>query len=655
MPPLTKVKLQQIWNRAPGGNSGSRIVWLWHAIAFVALVWYLLKAKTPPPWTSDIHLPKPHGFSEYLKAGLWRGAWFHLVVSSLILGTVKWWSAAVVPKLEMKLAREVPRYVWFWPAMALIVVVALLSRLPRMEMSYWGDEGWALRHYVLGEWVPKDDKNMQGELEFKPVTWSHVFFDDRTGGNHFLFSICQKLTLNTWRWFKELPDYAFDESISRLPPLIAGVFSIVAIALFMRWLGRPAAGLLAALYLTLHPWHIRYSTEGRGYVMMLLFFILAVWALFWALRSGRWRAWITYGVMQFLAIYSWKVATLPFLEMDGLAAIWLLIRSEGSFRVRLASLGKLVVTGASMSALFVLLYATPSLQHPRALERLQHTGKPMDAIWLGNSLCGLLVGTPWHRSSPDNPTEVPVSEALAQSPLSTGAGIVSMLGLLALGAWRLSRTDPKQLLMWSAIAGGAVMGAAVFKWVIKIEWIFWYSFFVILPLAVLFGKGAGWLLAEGLAEAKQARGKICLGLAVLLPFLADRVALPQIRLMDSQPYESNREAFQLTRGQHEPWNFAGTSKIRTCYLWRHITLYDPRADRYVRDAATLQTLMSETDADDGELYYVVGQRGLFRTLQKDVMAILANPTLFDHKATLWAEEDIHTLEVYHYRKKRPAG
>jgi hypothetical protein len=61
--------------------------------------------------------------------------------------------------------------------------------------------------------------------------------------------------------------------------------------------------------------------------------------------------------------------------------------------------------------------------------------------------------------------------------------------------------------------------------------------------------------------------------------------------------------------------------------------------------------MKQADEIDGELYYVVGQRLLFRGLQKEVMAILSDTALFEKTHVLWAEEEIHTLEIYRYKKR----
>lgn len=650
LPASVGQKLTSLYQRLPGGTRGARLLWLWHLLAIIALLLFLKDWKVPEVWTSDATTPKPHKFSEYLHMGLHRGALIHIALSTLLLLTVRWWGGRETVTVETRLRRPRLRPVWFWPALGLIVITAFIMRWPRMSHSYWGDEGWAVRHYVYGEFEPVKGDDYQGGLKFSPVDWQHVLWDDRTGGNHFLFSILQKATLDVWRALGHHPVWAFDESISRLPLLAAGLGSIIVFALFLNWLGRPTAGLCGALWFALHPWHIRYSTEGRGYILMLFFFILAVWALFIALRDGRWRWWLLFIDVQFLAIYSWKVAALPLVVLNGLALLWLLRPRNGPLRARLGACSRLIAAGLSMSAFFLFLYLPCSLQSPRALIRLQQTGKPMDDNWLRNSLTGLLCGTPWHRDSHENPTEVPLEERVLRQPLPM-AGFAAAIALIVFGAARLFRESPSQATLWLSIIAAAAAGAALFKWKVKIEWIFWYSFFVILPLGVFHAIGLEYLL--GRARRWWVRRR---SVAVLLLITAGLAAgsayalqVPQIRLMDGQPYESNREAFQLTRGKHEPWGYQGPSTVKTCYLWRHIALYDPRGDRYVRTPERLRELMAEADRTGTELYYIVGQRGLFRVLQKNVMALLENPQFFERTATLWAEQDIHTLEIYHYR------
>ena len=649
------------WSRIPGQTSGARLLWSWHFLALIALIWMLKDWKLPSDWPSDLVHGTPPKFSAILKMGLWKGGIIHACVSALIVGSVRWWGRAKPCLIETQLPHPQPSRWWFWPVLLIVIVGASSLRLPRMAHSYWGDEGWALRYYGHGKYEPVSGDDMQGPLQFKPVTWSHVLWDDQTGGNHYLFSILQKLTMDTWRWWKGLPDSAFDEAVSRLPLLVGGLASIVAIALFLRWQGRPRAGLFAAAFFAIHPWHIRYSTEARGYILMVLFFTLAVWALLYALRSDRWRGWLMLGALQFLAVYAWKVAALPFVTITSVISITLLLKhGDGpvSISERVSRLARPLVVGLTAGALFVFMVAPCSLQSPRAIERLKHTGKPMETHWFYNSLSGLLIGVPWFRADSDNPTEVPLKEALATRPLSVGFGLIAALGLLVAGAGTLFRHRPLQGWMWLSVFAAGALGASVFKWVMGIEWIFWYFFFIILPLAVFSGLGmdALWGKAEalrlpGAALALRLRGALSLALGLLAPVAMAHTATPQIKLMHAQPYESHRQAFQLTRGQHEPWGFEGPSKVITCHLWRHIELYDPRADTYVRDATRLRERMAEVDQNGGALYYVVGQRRLFRDLQAEVYALLQDPELFERKDILWAEEDIHTLEIFRYRGK----
>jgi hypothetical protein len=495
------------------------------------------------------------------------------------------------------------------------------------------------------------DDDYQGELKFTPIPWKRVLWDDRTGGNHFFFSILQKLTMDTWRSVKGLPDWAFDETISRLPLLFAGMASIMVFALFLSWMGRPVAGLFGALWFTLHPWHVRYSTEARGYILMMFFLILAVWCLWIAMREQRWRWWTAVGVTQFLAIYSWKVAALPLLCVDVLALCWMLRRVHGPLRARIGACLRLITVCLSMTALFSFLYMPPLLQSARALVRLQTTGKPMNTEWLRNSVSLLITGTPWERASQENPTEVPLRER-AEGSLQAALGVSCAVGFLLLGLARLWRESPTQTVIYLSIILAAAAGAALFKWKVRIEWITWYFFFLIFPLGIMQGIGLEWLVAKVQSMWRRARSlaAVCGGGLVLAAGSVCAVKVPQIQLMDWQPYESHQEAFYLTRGRHEPLGYAGVSKVKTCYLWRHIYLYDPRGDHDVRTEAQLRQLMEETQRTDGELYYVVGMRGFFADMQKEVYAILNDQQYFEKLATLWAEEEIHTLEIYRYRR-----
>jgi len=627
-----------LWQRVPGGSRGARIVWLWHLGTLIVALLFLREGKLP--W--ELKLPGPVTASLFkygLVTGLWWGAVAHALISAALLATVRLWGRTDAPARPVTV--RMPLRWGFWLALGLILAGALWLRLPRMNLSYWGDEGWAARYYSHGNWRPAKGATYQDELRFEKVDWRRTLWDDSTGGNHYLFSVVDRMVQDGWRALRGLPDYAFSESLSRMPPLVAGMASIAVIALFLSWLGRGRAGLLAALFFALHPWHIRYSTEARGYTLMVLFATLTLWALLYAQRDGRWRGWLLAGLASFLTAYSWKMAILPLLAVHAVFLLALLRAKSGAHATRW------LVAHLTVGALFVFLAGPCLAQAPLVTKELRNNSKPMDAAWLNSALSGPAFGMEWNRDDPLNPHETPMREMLATRPLLTGFVLAAEVLLLIGGVWMVGTQRPVLALMLIGVLLSAVSGALIFKFGVQVEWIPWYSFFVLLPLA--FFKG---IALDGCMVWMQRRTRapaLAAGLLVV-PAAGWAAAAPQIHLLHRMPYENMRAAFELTRGRHEPWNYAGPSKVYTCYLWRHHSLYDPRGDTHVRTGDELKTLMAEVDRVQGELYYIVGQRDLFMAMNPEVMAILQDPQKFEKQATLWAEHSVLTLEIYHYQR-----
>ena len=643
----TRSRLSSWWKAVPGATDGAKGVWLWHLLALVALVIFLKEFKTP--WELKLNGPVSASLFKYgFQVGLWWGAVAHVAISLLLLATPRLWGGGAATEPSSVSTTAQPLRWGFWLALAVIFAGALWLRLPRMNLSYWGDEGWAARYYSHGNWRPAKGKTYQDALTFEKVDWRKTLWDDHTGGNHYFFSAVDRLTLDTWRAVSGLPDYAFSEAVSRLPPLLAGLASLVALALFLAWLGYARAGLLAALLLALHPWHIRYSSEARGYTMMLLFFILAVWALMAGLRgTGRWRPWLLFALTSFLAAWSWKLAVVPLLAVNAVFLVLLVLGVVCPAQARVVVFKRWLVAGLTAGALFVFLAGPGIAQSPYVTEDLRNSGEPMDGLWVRKSLSGMVFGAPWDREDQLNPHETPIREQWQARPLLTGFALGTEVLMLVGGAWVLSRRQRLLGLGMVAVLLSAVAGAWLFKTVLRVEWIYWYSFFVMLPV-MLFKSAA----LDGLMAGVQRRRALpaLAALVLAIPGASWAVSAPQIRFLHKHSYENMRAAFELSRGKHEPWAFAGPSKVYTCYLWRHLSLYDPRGNIHVRTGAELRALMAEVDRVNGELYYIIGQRELCLSMNPDLMEVVHNPQLFEKKATLWAERAIFTLEVYHYRK-----
>ncbi|MEZ5433727.1 MAG: hypothetical protein R3F31_21690 [Verrucomicrobiales bacterium] len=49
--------------------------------------------------------------------------------------------------------------------------------------------------------------------------------------------------------------------------------------------------------------HLRYSSEARGYSLMLCFLLATLWFSGLALKTGRWRWWLLFGLAEFLTMF----------------------------------------------------------------------------------------------------------------------------------------------------------------------------------------------------------------------------------------------------------------------------------------------------------------------------------------------------------------
>src|SRR5439155_1296281 len=71
----------------------------------------------------------------------------------------------------------------------------------------------------------------------------------------------------------------------------------------LRTVGR-AAALVAAALTAMSPFMIFYSTEARGYEVMVVLVMLSTLALLAALESGRARWWVAYAACSCAAVYT---------------------------------------------------------------------------------------------------------------------------------------------------------------------------------------------------------------------------------------------------------------------------------------------------------------------------------------------------------------
>jgi hypothetical protein len=233
---------------------------------------------------------------EAAKQGSLYAAGINVVLLGALLLTRRWWSfggqagpappaaalaagdAVPRPLAEAGAARAAgvkPRV--FWSLLAVILVVAAGLRVPLNGSSLWWDEVWQARNATVGEWRP--DKKNPGQLRFRETTFAQALWNYRKPANHPPMAVASKLCHETWKKLTGAKPGAFDERVLRLPGFAASLAGIALAALLLRAWGLPGAGLIAAFFLTLHPWHIRYGIDNRGYSFLVPLTLIGLWAL----------------------------------------------------------------------------------------------------------------------------------------------------------------------------------------------------------------------------------------------------------------------------------------------------------------------------------------------------------------------------------------
>ena len=89
----------------------------------------------------------------------------------------------------------------------------------------------------------------------------------------------------------------------RLPAVLFGVGSILALYVFAREFVTRREAVLSAALLALSYHHVWFSQNARGYTTLLFFTLLSSWFLVRALREGRPSLWLWFAAMAALGVY----------------------------------------------------------------------------------------------------------------------------------------------------------------------------------------------------------------------------------------------------------------------------------------------------------------------------------------------------------------
>lgn len=614
------------------------------------------------PWESGviekIRAEETLTIKDTISAGLWLGAAINLVLALGLLASARWWTR---PLESPRLSAATPTVAGaplpgrlFWILTLLAVIVGGWLRAPKLEHSLWNDEEQAFRKFTWGEYepaaAPKQGQNIARQtdpdaLVFDPAGWDRALFYSVNGNNHVVHTVAARVCHSVWRFFAQPETETFREPVIRLEPYLSGLIAIVALALWLRILGFPLAGVTAAWAFALHPWVLRYGAEARGYAAMLLLIILAFLCLTLALRTGRWRWWLAYGLAQSLYLLCFAGAVYLAVAMNLIAGALLLHRRDPR------SLWRWGVSCLLGAMLFLQIMTATVLRIWSWIQAPHVEPFPMDAAYFRDFWGHLSIGAPWSSAHPDRQFGLDVSQLAADSPAWSVAFHLILPMLLVTGlVVALMKSPPARWIL------GVFAGTALLIWLhnsrSELAFYGWYALYFSLAFVIALG-----FVPEALAQARtlgqsRSRPSLAFGLGGFLLVTLFYGGLGREPLWVQRQHDRHpmRQAVVAVRGEAPAIDArhaahltgaigSGANQLRT---------YDPRV-RWIKTPAELDTLLAEArEAGKPLTLYLCGPQQL-ALAHPELSARLADSGQFEPGFYFPGIEEFWSFQILRWR------
>jgi 4-amino-4-deoxy-L-arabinose transferase-like glycosyltransferase len=215
-------------------------------------------------------------------------------------------------------------------------------------------------------------------------------------------------------------------------PAVAGVASVGVVYAFVRELGRSRriAGI-AALLVATNPMLVWYSREARAYSLLVLIGTISLWCTARAVRRGRTRDFVTWGVVAALALCTHYYAIVLLVP----EVAWLAWARRGEWKklaigcalpaMAAIPLAWLAHSQEGERQAWIKHYAWTMRVGEAARQAASGPGKALDLTWLGLAALGVAAFVVVARGSHDERRTAGVMTALA----ATGVGIGAIAGV----------------------------------------------------------------------------------------------------------------------------------------------------------------------------------------------------------------------------------
>ena len=639
-PASLRDRLRRRWEAEPGRCAALAAI----VLALALLLAYLLLA--PKPWSPRVARALARGdldVEDYLVLWLWYASAINAVLLAVALATRRLWlrTGPVPERSELAPPASRPSAPWIVLVAGAVLAGSALAA-PRLSHSLWTDEIFSVRRALDGYWRPQDDGS---GLEFRAASWVDTFFYYRTPNNHVPYNVLARLSLEAWQAVNLEPGSGtrFGEAAMRLPAFLLGGASIVAAGALWWRAGFPAAGLLLAWILALHPWHVRYASEIRGYSLLLLLVSVQLTALLAAFGRGSYGRWLLYGASQVLILWTYPLTAL-LVVVTNLCALAALVSLHGLGPAGRAQLLRWAVVNVASALVLVQVFGPLVPQVLRyTVEQHKEKASTSGLVYARNVASHLYLGMPYRvtkRPAPPYPQLYDVD--LGALPGSLRAGAVLTLLAVGAGAVRLWRAGGglRPLLPILLLPGPLTWLAA---WLSRMYLWEWYLLFMLPTWGALFALGVSWPMRAPLPGARAAGAALC-----ALVLVAFAVASEPMRAFQrAHPIQPRRESVLLTRAELDPLAPSQRGVLTASFFVAPDT-YDPNVV-HLDEPADLDALMARADREGLPLYVNIGWADHATRREPELVGRVRQEDLFELVAELPGLKPRFTRLVYRYR------
>jgi hypothetical protein len=574
---------------------------------------FLLAARKP--WT--IFLGDDLRFEDTVAYFIWFGVAAATVVSAGLAGLAGWWAERAVTGHAV--GSPTPR--WFWPCVALAMAFSAATSLPRLDYSLWDDEEFNARRSIVGFYkVRKEDG---APIKFYRADWTDAFFGYREPNNHIFNSVLAKAGHELWLALRGDLGKPFSEWPLRLPSFVFGVLSVATMAWMLKTWGWPGAGVLAAALFALHPWHVRYVAECRGYGIVLCFvpLVLGLWRH--ALIDGRWRWWAAFGTAQFFLLWTYPGVAFILIVLNVLSLPAILLGRE-SAGPRISQLGRWFCANACAALPTFVLFLPLIPQMREFMEHESSQGNFIGWPWVVNVMNHFLAGTAWFRNSQQGAEYPEILFAFrGMMPVYWSIACVSVAAAI-FGSIRFMR---------SGFSGVVFVLATLLPPIItfclaRSRGHLIYEPYVIFALpgwVALIAVGCAW--AVGAIPRPVPRISVALLLVAVFAWFTEGTR----SWMRDNPLQPLKESALLTRGTLDP--LQADSRVLTASFSIPPYLYDPLGLR-VESTVQFLELLKQADLENRPLLVNIGMPWAAREFSPGLWSIVNDSSLFEKTAHL---------------------